>query len=88
MMDDRNGSSRHEIDVAIGILMGLRHCSERQAFTEIATAVGETGISLGRICRAIIELASGATCSSDYGPQVIGVWEELVSDRISDVRCH
>jgi hypothetical protein len=87
MMDNQSGSSRREIDMAIGVLIGLRHCSERQAFNEIAAAVGETGIGLGSICRALVELASGATGSADYSPQVIAVWGALVNGKGSDVRC-
>jgi len=81
------GSSRHEIDMAIGVVMGLRRCSERQAFNEIAAAVGETGVSLGGICRALHMLASGRTDRFEHSTEVVGLWGELVGGA-SDVVGH
>lgn len=74
-------SSRREIDMAIGVLMGLRHCSERQAFDEIAAAVGQTGMTLGGICRGLVQLASAATASAGVDSRVIAVWGDLVTAR-------
>ncbi|MEB3052267.1 MULTISPECIES: ANTAR domain-containing protein [Mycobacteriaceae] len=39
------------IDVAIGVLIGWRGCSERDAFDEIACAVRESGVGIGSIAR-------------------------------------
>ena len=47
-----DASSRTVIDVAIGVLVGLLRCSERQAFNEIAAAVDETGVGLARVRRS------------------------------------
>ena len=84
-MNHNDGSadplSRHVIDVAIGVLVGLRRCSERQAFNEIAAAVSETGVSLGSICRGLVELASRTTNSFDERPEVAGLWGDLVAGR-------
>jgi hypothetical protein len=55
----RDSTSRVVIDVAIGVLVGLRHCSEREAFNEIVSAVRETGIGVGTVSRALVGLASG-----------------------------
>ncbi|TMS47923.1 ANTAR domain-containing protein [Mycobacterium sp. DBP42] len=44
-------SSRRVIDVAIGVLIGWRGCSERDAFDEIACAVRESGVGIGSIAR-------------------------------------
>ena len=35
------------IDVAIGILAGLRGCSEQEAFDDLVAAVHDTGIAPG-----------------------------------------
>lgn len=70
-------SSRHVIDVPIGVLVGLRRCSEQQAFNEIASAVSETGVNLGSICRRLIELVSDTTDSFDERPEVAGLWGDL-----------
>ncbi len=76
--------SRREIDMAIGVLIGLRQCSERQAFNEIASAVGETGIGLVSICRALVELASGADETADYNSPGAAVWGDLLNANHSD----
>ena len=39
-----DAASRRVIDQAIGILMGLRRCSESEAFDDIVDAVHETVI--------------------------------------------
>ena len=82
-MNHNDGSadalSRHVIDVAIGVLMGLRRCSERQAFNEIAAAVSETGVGLKSICRGLIGLLSGTIDSSDNRPEVVELWGDLVA---------
>ncbi len=71
--------SRRDIDMAIGVLMVLRRCSERQAFDEIAASVAETGIGLRSICRALVALASGSTAAFDHRPEVVAVWGDLVA---------
>ena len=77
----RDASSRTVIDVAIGVLVGLRRCSERQAFKEIASAVNETGVGLASMCRALIALASGTTDSFDHSSEVINLWGQLLAGR-------
>ncbi len=37
-------NARRSIDMAIGVLVGLRRCTAREAFAEIANAVHENGI--------------------------------------------
>jgi enamine deaminase RidA (YjgF/YER057c/UK114 family) len=73
--------SRRDIDLAIGVLIGLRRCSERQAFNEIAAVVAQTGIGLGSICRALVALASGTTPSFNHRSEVVGAWGDLIGAR-------
>jgi hypothetical protein len=73
--------SRSVIDMAIGVLMALRRCSEREAFNEIADAVRETGVGLGSLSRALVALASGTTGQFDHRTEVVGLWGELVTSR-------
>jgi ANTAR domain len=75
--------SRSVIDVAVGVLVGLRGCSEREAFNEIADAVRETGVGLGSLSRALVALASGTTDPFDHRTEAIGLWGELVAGRES-----
>ncbi len=81
MMKNPDAASRREIDMAIGVLIGLRQCSEHEAFSEIVAAVSETGVGLGTICRGLVELASGTKGSFDHSPEVIQVWGELIGGR-------
>lgn len=58
--------SRQQSEVGIGVLMGLRGCSQTEAASEFTTAVHETGIAAGDLGRALADLASGnATFSPD-----------------------
>ena len=81
MINSPATASRRELDMAIGVLIGLRQCSERQAFSEIVAAVGETGVGLGTICRGLVKLASGTKGPFDHSPEVIQVWGELIGGR-------
>ena len=81
MINGGDGWSRREIDMAIGVLVGLRQCSEREAFNEIAAAVGETGVGLSSICRALVDLASGTTGRFDHSSVVVDIWGDLVDAR-------
>ncbi len=52
---------RHQIDVAVGLLMGLRGCSHSEADNEFRTAVSETGLSAEALARAFVSTAGEAT---------------------------
>lgn len=52
--------SRREIDQAIGVLMGLRRYSAEEALTELANAVRASGIGLGGVSRALLDLVTGS----------------------------
>ena len=78
-------SARKHIDVAIGVLIGLRHCSEQQAFAAIATAVHETGIGLKGVCYALTTLAAGANdtqadaAALQHWRSVLGEWPHVAA---------
>ncbi|OAN42564.1 hypothetical protein A4X20_01655 [Mycolicibacterium iranicum] len=48
---------RRNIDIAIGIIVGRRRCSEDQAFREIASVAHKTGCPLGETADALIAFA-------------------------------
>ncbi|WP_422744416.1 ANTAR domain-containing protein [Mycobacterium sp. WMMD1722] len=58
-------SSRREIDLALGALMGVRRCTEREAFDVMVEAVHATGTGLGEMSQALIEVISGAVPRTD-----------------------
>jgi pimeloyl-ACP methyl ester carboxylesterase len=51
--------SRKQIEVAVGVLMGLRGYSSDEAVKDFVDAVHETGVSPGDLGRALIDLARG-----------------------------
>ena len=74
--------SRKELDWAIGALMGLRGCSEREAFQQIADAAHQTGISLGAHARALLALVRR---SSEETPssEALSYWRPLIQQSSS-----
>jgi AmiR/NasT family two-component response regulator len=72
-------TSRKSIDVAVGVLVGLRGCSEREAFDELATVVRETGIGLGCTATALVALATGAS-TPDHA-EAFTAWGALLGRR-------
>ena len=84
-------TSRREIDLATGILVGLGGCSEREAFAELVAVVQHTciGLGMGRpTCRtgdhggrAIAKIASIMTTIGDTTPATFEAWNEWHRDR-------
>jgi hypothetical protein len=72
----RQDTSRRVIDVAIGILVGLRGCSDREAFDELVSVVNQTGIGIARLAAGLVALASGSSLADDA--EVFTVWGELI----------
>jgi hypothetical protein len=75
-------TSRRVIDVATGILVALRGCSDHEAFDELVRVVHETGIGIGRLASGLVALASGSTTAEHA--EAFAVWGELVRrDRVA-----
>ena len=72
-------SSRRHIDVAIGVLIGLRHYSEQQAFADIAAAAHETGIGLTGVSYALTTLA-GAGSDARADPAALRHWRSVLGE--------
>jgi ANTAR domain len=69
-------TSRRVIDLAVGILIGLRGCSQRDAFDELVRAVNHTGIGIGSLATGLVALAGGS--SSAQHAEAFTVWGELI----------
>lgn len=69
--------------MAIGILMGLRRCSERDAFDDFVHAVHDTGIGPGSIAGALVNLVGGASEPFPHRSEAIGQWGHLLSARLT-----
>ncbi|MGB5111797.1 MAG: ANTAR domain-containing protein [Mycobacterium sp.] len=72
-------TSRKVIDVASGILVGLRGCSPEEAFTELAQVAKQTRAGIGSIATGLVLLASGSS-PADHA-EAFNVWGELVGPR-------
>jgi hypothetical protein len=68
-------TSRRVIDVATGILVGLRGCSDHEAFSELVRVVHQTGVGIGRLAAGLVALASGS--ASTEHAEASAVWGEL-----------
>jgi ANTAR domain len=66
--------SRRVIDVATGILVALRGCSDKEAFDELVRVVNQTGIGIGSLAAGLVALASGSS-SADH-VEAFTVWGE------------
>ncbi|MGZ7022414.1 MAG: ANTAR domain-containing protein [Ilumatobacteraceae bacterium] len=75
---DEEHTSRRIIDVAVGILVGLRGCSQREAFEELVRVVNLSGVGIGSIASGLVALASGS--SSAAHSAAFTAWGELVGD--------
>jgi len=69
-------TSRRVIDVAIGILVGLRGCSDREAFDELVSVVKQTGVGIGRLATGLVAVASGSSLA-DHA-EAFTVWGDLI----------
>ncbi|MBB2992323.1 hypothetical protein FHR72_003822 [Mycolicibacterium iranicum] len=69
-------TSRQAIDIAVGILIGLRGCSRSEAFDELVRVVHQTGIGLGSVASGLVALATG-TSSVDHA-EAFTAWGELI----------
>lgn len=76
---ESSSSSRKPIDVAIGVLVGVRGCTEADAFEEIAQAVHATGVGLGRLAHALVLLASGTGEPFPHRAEATSLWGHLMA---------
>ena len=69
-------TSRKVIDIATGILVGLRGCTPGEAFDELVSVMNETGVGIGSLAAGLIALAGGG--SSAGHAEAFTAWGELV----------
>lgn len=72
-------TSRQIIDIAVGILIGLRGYSRRDAFDELVRVVHQTGIGLGSLAAGLVAVASGSS-SADHA-EASAAWGDLIGPR-------
>jgi hypothetical protein len=69
-------TSRKVIDVATGILVGLRCCSPREAFDELVSVMHRSGVGIGSLAAGLVALAGGGTSAGHA--EAFAAWGELV----------
>ena len=62
--------------MAIGILVGLRGCSEREAFDDLVRVVNKTNVGIGSIAAGLVALAGGS--SSAGHAEAFAAWGEFL----------
>lgn len=67
------------IDLAVGILVGLRGCSPDAAFSELIHVVHDTRVGIGSIAAGLVAVASGAA-TADHA-EAYNAWGDLVLRR-------
>jgi len=72
----KQNGSRRVIDIATGILIGLKGCTAQEAFDELVTVVKETGIGIGTISSGLVALADGSASSAHA--EAFAAWGHLV----------
>ena len=73
-----SGTSRKIIDLATGVLVGLRGCSPQEAFAELVDVVKRARIGIGSVASQLVALAAGAPVTdNDY----LKPWADLVERR-------
>ena len=69
-------ASRRTVDVAIGVLVGLRGCSDRDAFDELVGVVNRTGLGIFRVASSLVAVAAGSSSADDS--EAFNAWGELI----------
>lgn len=71
-------SSRRPIDMAIGVVIALRRCSEEQAFQHIVAAAHHTHVGLGATSDALIMLFGSDDGTAD--PVALKHWRTVFDE--------
>jgi hypothetical protein len=69
-------ASRRTVDVAVGILIGLRGYTERDAFDELVGVVNRTGLGIFSVAASLTAIAAGSSSPDDS--EAFNAWGELI----------
>lgn len=71
--------SRREIDLAIGVLMGVRGCSAEKALETLVDATRVSGVGLGGVSRTLLSVISGdGDPSRPTAAEALAHWNALL----------
>ena len=77
----RTDPPRRDIDVATGILIGLRGYSEREAFDELVRATHRTGAGISTVVRSLIAIAGGHRDAGPVYDAALDLWGHALTGR-------
>ena len=66
--------------------MGLRGCSEQEAFDDLVGAVHDTGVGPGALARALVGLVGGSDASLPHRSEAMQRWGHVMANRAQDGR--
>jgi hypothetical protein len=69
-------ASRRRVDVAVGILVGLRGYTEQDAFDELVGVVNRTGLGIFSVAASLTAIAAGSSSAADS--EAFNAWGELI----------
>jgi hypothetical protein len=76
-MTGSNGeASRRTVDVAVGILIGLRGYTDREAFDELVGVVNRTGLGIFTVAASLVAVATGSSSAEDT--EAFNAWGEPI----------
>jgi hypothetical protein len=76
MIGTNGEASRRTVDVAVGILIGLRGCTDREAFDELVGVVNRTGLGIFSVAASLVAIAAGSSSADDS--EAFNAWGELI----------
>jgi hypothetical protein len=76
MSENTGDASRRNVDVAVGILVGLRGYTELDAFDELVGVVNRTGLGIFSVAASLMAIAAGSSSAADS--EAFNAWGELI----------
>jgi ANTAR domain-containing protein len=75
---------RRALDLAQGILIGLRRCTTEAAFDELVTVAHKHGVLVSSVAAALVTLTTGTASESHQDPDALAIarlaWDDLLDD--------
>lgn len=76
MIGTSGEASRRTVDLAVGVLIGLRGYTDREAFDELVGVVNRTGLGIFSVAASLVAVATGSSSADDS--EAFSAWGELI----------
>jgi hypothetical protein len=77
----RRLTGRRPLDTAEGVLIGLRHCTPKEAFEELVAAANRYGLPVFSLASALIDIAAGESAGQADNAAAVAVhaeWDPII----------